>query len=180
MALENKQIYLSIDPGYKNLGWVLAQPGKDTLDVFHQEVTHLCDWEESSPFVLISAVFRWVQTVHNKLLDHLKVKELPKACVTILIEEQYFIPGKGSIGVKLKVVQAILMTVLFGMDWQKVIVTLASRTVKRFFGISTNNRLENKKEMMKVLKNDFNVTLSNEHVADCYLLLLYHCTNFAN
>jgi Holliday junction resolvasome RuvABC endonuclease subunit len=163
----HSQVFVGIDPGFQNFGFVVATKTGNTLKIEHQEVCKVHDIKDSNPIHLLKSLEKW--------MDHLETLVENTDTIHFLIEQQYWSPRFAAVGLKLRTLQTALVATIMNRC-KGDITLLPSSTVKKHFDIHTKDRAQNKVVMKKLLKDNFGVEESNEHLADCILLLLYFIT----
>ena len=167
--LSNSTIVIGIDPGFSNCGVVVYHVSGTVKNVNAELVAsfvaRVADWEDPDPFQIIDGVTRCI--------DHI-IKQLSKDIPVVwVLERQYAQNWNPAVALKLRTVQTALLTVI---RLRKVgsIELVESNTVKKFFGIATRNRAQNKVELKKVLQETYNQEIHNEHIADCVALIIFY------
>jgi hypothetical protein len=172
MELENntafiepeKPYVLAIDPGYTNMGLVLAEVDGAKLIVRNEWSEKAASWQKCSTVELVSEVWSWFD---GKLQPYLRFIQ------KVYFEDQYFQPfGHGGfIGMKLKTLQTAIVSYFLKNNIS--IMALPSSAVKRQFKLTQKNRVQNKKALLSYLKEEFDFSPRTDHTGDCVLLFCY-------
>lgn len=165
---------ISIDPGFENLGVVLAEVEGD-LKKKNYKVTILQKvtfrlMEDKEPKSINNLVTRVVNFIFKAFPDSESVTKS-----AVLIEDQYFNKNAPYVSCNLRVLQAIMYT-LFSWKYNSMTTSINSKSVKQKYDLMTGSNYQNKKKTTEFVKKhllkDENVEITN-HVADCVLQIDY-------
>ncbi len=172
------EIIIAIDPGYKNLGWVIAEytreETKSHFKVIEMGVSSVAEWNDKDMINLVSGVSAWVEELRQK------VSKLTHFVPRVFIEKQYATGSLRFVGQRLQLLETVLFTSLYETLkftmlelYDKPIILLSSSAIKSFFGIRTTSREQNKIKLIALLKDQYNIKVDNEHIADCIGILIF-------
>lgn len=164
-----EKIIVAIDPGFKNLGWSIAEKRGEELVFLAGGVCDLCEQGDVyKPKTMVACISDFVDQLCDKL---------PKDTqVNWVIEQQFYNPKARALSCKLLILQGFLVGYLegrFDCSDQVRVCMLSPSAVKKYYKLCSGDNAENKVRMLGLLRDRFGVDLKNHHIADCVLLSIY-------
>jgi hypothetical protein len=163
--------FISIDPGFKNLGFLIGQyqlSGETctcTIDVAHSGVVSVGSSEDE-----VDALYQGVKLLVGAALEFTKGQP-----TVVLIEKQWLNPFNAQVGFQLHGLQAIIFS-LFKEAGAKVLF-ISPSGYKNLLRIHPNPNESKRKASLtfaKKLLGDSSSWLKSDHLADCVNQLFYY------